>query len=152
MTTLASCWLGGSGQHELLNKTAWPLPTGPLPTVSTLPLCASPQSVSCCSWAQSLGKRRGKAVREVIRGEQNYYKTTIARRFQFFGSGSLLGSCFRVKTFPRFFHRFLEPVLEPSSVRFSVFYEESRIFLGIPDFCRYSWIFLNFLGLFGWFF
>ena len=50
---------------------------------------------------------------------------------------------------PRCLHRFLEPVLEPSSVGFSVFYEESRIFLGIPNFCRYSSIFLDFLGLFG---
>ena len=73
---------------------------------------------------------------------------SIARSFQFFGSGLVLGSCFRVKNLPRF----LEPVLEPSSVRFSVFYEESRIFLGIPDFCRYLSIFLNFLGLFGRFF
>ena len=61
--------------------------------------------------------------------------TSIARRFHFFGSGSVLGSCFRVKNLPRFLHRFLEPVLEPSSVRFSVFYEESRFVLGIPDFC-----------------
>ena len=76
----------------------------------------------------------------------------IARRFQFFGSGLVLGSCFRVKNLPRFLHRFLEPVLEPSLVRFSVFYEESRFFLGIPNFCRYLSIFLDFLGLSGRFF
>ena len=76
----------------------------------------------------------------------------IARRFQFFGSGLVLGSCFRVKNLPRFLHRFLEPVLEPSSVWFSVFYEGSRFFLGIPNFCQYSSIFLDFLGLFGRFF
>ena len=72
----------------------------------------------------------------------------IARQFQFFGFGSVLGSCFRVKNLPRFLHRFLEPVLEPSLIRFSVFYEESRFFLGIPNFCLYSSIFLDFLGLF----
>jgi hypothetical protein len=58
----------------------------------------------------------------------------IPRRYQFFGSGSVLGSCFRVKNLPRFLPRFLEPVLELSSVRFSVFMRSPEFFLDIPNF------------------
>ena len=73
------------------------------------------------------------------------------RRFQFFGSGSVLGSCIRVKNLPRFLPRFLEPVLEQSSVRFFVSKRSPEFFLSI-SFGRYSSIFLDFFGLFGRFF
>ena len=74
------------------------------------------------------------------------------RRFQFFGLGSVLGSCFRVKNLPRFLPRFLERVLEPSSVQLSVFKRSPGFFLGIPNLGQYLSIFLDFLGCFGRFF
>ena len=74
-----------------------------------------------------------------------FLPTDTPRRYQFFGSGSGLGSCFRVKNLPWFLPWFLEPVLEPSSVRFSVFMRSPEFFLNIPNFGRYSFIFSVFL-------
>ena len=65
------------------------------------------------------------------------------RRCQFFGSGSVLGSCFRVKNLPRFLPRFLEPVLEPSLVRFSVFMRSPDFFLDIPRYPQFWSIFVD---------
>ena len=61
------------------------------------------------------------------------------RRCQLFGSGSVLGSCFWVKNLPRF----LEPVLEPSSVRCSVFMRSPECFLDIPQYPQFWSIFIN---------
>ena len=65
------------------------------------------------------------------------------RRCQFFGSGSVLGSCFWVKNLPWFLPRFLEPVLEPPSVRFSVFMRSPEFVLDIPRYPQFWSIFVD---------
>ena len=76
-------------------------------------------------------------------GSTLFWPLATPRRCQLFGSGSVLGSCFRVKNLPRFLPRFLDPVLEPSSVWFSVFMRNPEFFLDIPWYPQFWSIFVD---------